>query len=130
MKYRKSVKTLFCALLLSSVGTVSSAETCMLSDTYFGEERKVRITSETDGQAQLAFLTSDGTWEADPEIGTLFCGDDNICRSQDQAERGVDPTAEATIALSRKENRAAYAEWRKVNDEIIQWVFLMALDCQ
>jgi hypothetical protein len=105
--------------------------TCTLQYTSYGEERSMRLNFSDETNAVLEFLTGEGTWQEDPDLGPLSCEVENTCRGQsakDAAARGGTPVG-VTIALDREVGYAAYAEWRVVNDEILQWVFLTRLTC-
>jgi hypothetical protein len=105
--------------------------TCTLQYTSYGDERSMRLNFSDETNAALEFLTGEGTWQEDPDLGPLSCEVENTCRGQsakDAAEHGGTPVG-VTIALDRAAGYAAYAEWRVVNDEILQWAFLTRLTC-
>ena len=104
---------------------------CNLQYASYGEERSMRLLFSDETTAVLEFLTADGTWQEDPDLGSLSCEVENTCRGQSAknvAEQGGTPVG-VTIALDRTVGFAAYAEWRVVNDEILQWAFLARLAC-
>lgn len=105
--------------------------TCTLQYTSYGEERSMRLLFYDETNAVLEFLTGEGTWQEDPDLGPLSCEVENTCRGQsakDAAAKGGTPLG-VTIALDRAVGFAAYAEWRVVNDDILQWAFLTRLTC-
>jgi hypothetical protein len=128
--------TLMCAFAIAlGLPAAALAETgpftCTLQYTSYGEERNMRLVFSDETNAVLEFLTGGGTWQEDPDLGPLSCEVENTCRGQsakDVAERGGTPVG-VTIALDRALGYAAYAEWRVVNDEVLQWAFLTRLTC-
>lgn len=78
------------------------------------------FSDETD--AVPKFLSGQGAWREDPDLGRLCCEVANTCCGQsakDAAERGGAPMG-VTIALDRAAKYAACNELRVVSDEILQ----------
>jgi hypothetical protein len=105
--------------------------TCTLQYWSYGDERRMRLNFSDETTAVLEFLTGQGTWQEDPDLGPLSCEVENTCRghsAKDAAAKGGTPVG-VTVALDRGAGYAAYAEWRVVNEEILQWAFLTRLTC-
>ena len=106
--------------------------TCTLRYTSYGEERNMRLVFSDETTAVLEFLTVDGSWQEDPDLGPLSCEVESTCRGQSAktvVAQGGTPVG-VTIALDRSLGFAAYAEWRIVNEEVLQWAFLTRLTCE
>jgi hypothetical protein len=104
---------------------------CTLQYTSYGEERSMRLNFSDETSAVLEFLTGEGIWQEDPDLGPLSCEVENTCRGQsakDAGAQGGTPVG-VTIALDRDVGYAAYAEWRMVNEDVLQWAFLTRLTC-
>ena len=119
---------LFIASCMHPFGAL--AETCILAHKFLGEERQMRISDIEKEGSIVEYLTVDGEWEADPEIPPLFCDEHDVCRSISSSGASTKHTAGVSAALSREIGHAAFAEWRMVDGEILQWVFLTSLHCE
>lgn len=132
MKTSRILCTVAVALALpAAVIAKTGPVTCTLQYTSYGDERSMRLRFSDETNAVLEFLTIAGTWREDPDLGPLSCEVEDTCRGQsarDAAEQGGTPVG-VTIALDRAAGYAAYAEWRVVNDEVLQWAFLTRLTC-
>ena len=132
MKTSRILRAVAVALVLPTVVLAETGPfTCTLQYTSYGDERSMRLNFSDETIAVLEFLTADGTWQEDSDLGPLSCEVENTCRGQsgkDAAAKGGTPVG-VTIALDREVGYAAYAEWRVVNDDILQWAFLTRLTC-
>ncbi len=118
--------------LLSQPASASGQETCVMTHVFYGEEQTMRLLFVNENDASLEFETNTGEWQEIPGLGLLSCEVEETCRGQ--TDSAIDPSeltpVGVTIALSREKGAAAYAEWRLVNDEVLQWAFLTTLDCR
>ena len=117
-------------MLMSAAAFADSS--CSLTYTSYGDERSMRLQFSDETNAVLEFLTADGTWQQDPDLGPLSCEVEDTCRGQSAktvADEGGTPVG-VTIALNRDVGYAAYAEWRMVDGEVLQWAFLTKLTCE